>query len=140
MNVEQAIAESHRALAEFAQGNPEPVRRLYSHSADATLANPFGYAVRGWADVSEALGDSSSRFHGGSMQSVERVAMYQSSDLVTLFEIEKWQASVGEISEATPFELRVSTTWRREEGEWKIAHRHADPIRTFDASGPLRAT
>lgn len=138
MDIEQRIEESHRALADFAKGNPGPVMAMYSHADDATLANPFGYTVRGWAEVSEALSYAASRFRDGDMTGADRVAMYQSTDIATLFEIERWQARVGDSVETAPFELRVSTTWRREDGEWKIAHRHADPIRTIDDRGPLR--
>ena len=35
---------------------------------------------------------------------------------------------------------RYTTTFRHESGEWKIVHRHADPISTEDDSGPLRTS
>jgi hypothetical protein len=49
------------AADEFAKGNPEPVKALYSHQDDATLANPFGPAVRGRDEVSRML---ATRRHG----------------------------------------------------------------------------
>jgi len=36
----------------------------------------------------------------------------------------------GGAEEMTPVSLRATTIFRREEGEWKIVHRHADPITT----------
>jgi hypothetical protein len=38
----------------------------------------------------------------------------------------------GDCSSVEPFDLRVTTTFRRENGEWKIVDRHADPISTDD--------
>ena len=37
-----------------------------------------------------------------------------------------------------PFALRVTSTFRREDDAWKLVHRHADPISTPHADGPLR--
>ena len=140
MDVEQAITESHHAWDEFVRGNPEPAKAMYSRNDDVTLANPFGATVRGWDKVSEALAYAASRFRDGDLKNVERVSIYQSGDLVTIFERESYQAKVGETAEAAPIELRVSTSWRREDDAWRIVHRHADNIHTFDSSGPLRAT
>jgi ketosteroid isomerase-like protein len=62
------------------------------------------------------------------------------ADLASTMEVERWEAKVGERDEVTPFVLRVTSTFRREDESWKLVHRHADPISTADPEGPLRAT
>jgi hypothetical protein len=34
----------------------------------------------------------------------------------------------------------VTSTLRREDGAWKLVHRHADPITTADPKGPVRGS
>ena len=46
-DVDQLIEQFHLAQGEVVKGNPEPVKRLFSHREDVTLANPFGPPVRG---------------------------------------------------------------------------------------------
>ena len=128
------------AANEFARGNPEGVKELYSRGDDATLANPFGPPVRGWQAVSEALDYASSRFTDGDVGDAERIATFAAEDLATILEIEHWRAKVGDAPEVAPFDLRVTTTFRREDDDWKIVHRHADPISTPDPAGPLRSS
>lgn len=123
--LEEAIQHYHEAADEFSRGNPAPVKELLSTSDDVTLANPFGPAVRGLPEVSDALDFASSRFRHGGVERFETLAKY-------------WTAKVGGADERTPFILRVSTTLRRETDGWRLAHRHADPIATPDAAGPLR--
>jgi ketosteroid isomerase-like protein len=126
------------AWGEFVKGNPEPAKEAYSRKDDVTLANPFGPAVRGWDKVAETLDFASSRFSDGESSGFETLAEYASEDLVTILEIEHWRARVGDNQEVLPFDLRVTSTFRREENEWKLVHRHADPITRFDPGGPLR--
>ncbi|MDP9224713.1 MAG: nuclear transport factor 2 family protein [Actinomycetota bacterium] len=128
----------HSALDEFSKGNPEPVKQVFSHRDDVTLANPFGPAVRGWNRVSQALDFASSRFRDGQLKSVELLAQYEVSDQATVFEVERWEARVGAREDVSVFELRVTSTFRREDGIWKLVHRHADPISTPHPDGPLR--
>jgi ketosteroid isomerase-like protein len=130
--------EYHSALDEFSRGNPEPVKRLFSHRDDVTLANPFGPAVRGWTQVSQALDFASSRFRNGQVKSFELLAQHDVSDQSTFFEIEHWEARVGGREGVSTFQLRVTSTFRREDGTWKLVHRHADPIATAHPDGPLR--
>lgn len=133
------VVEDFRdAVREFAKGNPEPVKALFSHGDDVSLANPFGPAVRGWTSVSEALDYASSRFRDGDVTSFETISSYVVSDLASLHEIERWQAKVGDRDDLASFDLRVSSTYRREGDTWRLVHRHADPITTPDALGPLR--
>ena len=44
--------------------------------------------------------------------------------------IERHEAKMGANDQLTPFALRVTMIFRPEEGEWKVVHRHADPITT----------
>jgi hypothetical protein len=136
----QLAAHYHQAADHFSRGDPGPVKSLFSHRDDVTLANPFGPAVRGWERVSAALDYAASRFRDGEVSSFETVAEYVDAELATFLENERWMARVGDREDVTVFELRVTTTFRREDGAWKIVHRHADPISTPDASGPLRTS
>ena len=139
MDLERVVDQYHFAADEFSRGDPEAVKALYSRRDDVTLANPFGPPVRGWDKVSAALDFASSRFRDGEVRDFDTIASYEGADLASLLEIEAWHARVGDRQEITPFVLRVSTTLRREDGSWKIVHRHADPIATTDPEGPLRA-
>ncbi len=138
MDIRDVIDQYHKAVDEFSRGDSLPVKMLFSHRDDVTLANPFGPPVRGWSKASEALDFASSRFKDGEV-SFELIARYETSELVTLFEIENWNAKVGGRQEVSPFVLRVTSTFRREDDDWKVAHRHADPITTFHPDGPLRS-
>jgi hypothetical protein len=44
---DDAVERHHRALGEFVVGNPEPLKSLFSHEDDVTVANPFGPPARG---------------------------------------------------------------------------------------------
>jgi hypothetical protein len=39
-DLDRLIERYHLALGEFVKGNPEPVKELFSHKDDVTLANP----------------------------------------------------------------------------------------------------
>ena len=138
MELQQAINLYHKSVDQFSRGNSQPIKLLYSHKDDVFLANPFGLVVVGWNKVSEALDFASSKFSDGEVTKFDLITKYESAELVIVFEVEKWKAKVGERKELASFDLRVTTAFRKEEGNWKVVHRHADPIATFNAEGPLR--
>lgn len=138
MDITQVIEQYHSALHAFATGDPAPVKSLYARSDDVLLANPFGGSSRGWEDVSRALDFASSKFRDGKPVRVEEVSRYTGADLATLFEREHWETKVGGRTDLSPFDLRVTTTFRLELGTWKLVGRHADPLTTAHVDGPLR--
>jgi ketosteroid isomerase-like protein len=140
MDLDRTIEQLRAAMVQFAKGDSKPVEDLCSHADDVILANPFGSTAVGWADVRDALRYAASNFRDGNVTGVDKLGTFAAEDVVTVFEIERWEARVGDRADIAPFELRVSTTWRLEDGAWKMVLRHADPIRTLDAAGPLRAT
>ena len=141
MDLQESVDRYHEAADAFARGQAGPVKELYSHREDVTLANPFvGPPVRGWDGVSDALDYASSRFSGGRVAQFEPVATYVGSDLASILEMERWESRVGGRERLASFVLRVTTTFRLEDGSWKVVHRHADPISTPSPDGPLRAS
>lgn len=140
MDIRQVVDQYHAAADEFSRGDSLPVKLIFSHREDVTLANPFGPPVRGWRRVSEALDFASPRFKDGEVTSFETIAEYETSELATIFEIERWKAKVSGRKDVDSFDLRVTSSFRREDGAWKLIRRHADPISTFHPDGPLRGS
>jgi hypothetical protein len=138
MDIQQLIDQYHKSVDEFSRGNPQPVKLLYSHRDDVFLANPFGFIAIGWTRVSDALDFASSKFKDGEVKNFQLIAKYLSDELAIIFEVEKWRAKVGGREEVSSFDLRVTTTFRKEGSDWKLIHRHADPIASINADGPLR--
>jgi ketosteroid isomerase-like protein len=129
-DLDQVIERSHLALGEIVNGNPEPLKEMYSHRLDVSLANPFGPPVRGWDEAARTMERAASNYRDGEIVGFENVAKYVTSELAYIVEVERYQTKVGGGEDITPVALRVTSIFRPEEGTWKIVHRHADPITT----------
>jgi ketosteroid isomerase-like protein len=125
---DQAIEESHLALAEFVKGDPEPLKGMYSHRDDVSLANPFGPPVRGWKQAAETMERAASNYRDGEALGFDSTAKFVTSDLACIVEVERYRTKVGGSADMTPVAIRVTSVFRPEDGVWKIVHRHADPI------------
>ena len=122
------LDEYHRAGLEITNGNPEVYKSLYSRDDDVTLANPFGPPARGWSNVSATLDRAAENYRDGEVVGFENVATVAGPDLAYTVEIESYRARVGGAADITPVSVRVTSVFRREDGVWKLLHRHADPI------------
>ena len=131
-DVDELIEQYHQALDEFLQGNPEPVKKLFSRRDDVTLANPFvDPPARGWEQIAATLEHAASQFRDGENVGFETVAKYITPELAYVLEIERAKVKVGQREDIAPSALRVTMIFRPEvDGTWKIVHRHADPITT----------
>ncbi len=136
-DVDELIEQFHLAQGEIVKGNPEPVKRLFSHREDVTLNNPFAPPVRGWERVAEVTERAVSQFRDGEMVGFETIEKHVTPEFAYVVRVERARAKVGGSEDVTPFALRVTMIFRPEEGEWKIVHRHADPITTEQAAESL---
>ena len=127
---DQVIEQCQQALREFPKGNPEPMKVMFSHQEDVTLANPFGPPARGWERVAEVMDHAASQIRDGEVTSFENIAKYVTPELAYIVWVEQVKAKVGGRQDIAPFDLRVTMTFRPEDGTWKVVHRHADPITT----------
>ena len=126
--VDELIEQYYRAQREFLRGNPEPVKDLFSHREDVTLANPYGPPVRGWDEVAKTIEHAASLRSEGTFVEWQILAKYVTADLAYVVQIERAEAKIGAREDISPLAVRATMNFRPEEdGEWKIVHRHADP-------------
>jgi ketosteroid isomerase-like protein len=129
-DLDRVIERCQLALGEFVKGDPEPMKGMFSHREDVSLANPLGPPARGWDEVTETMDRAASNFRGGAMVAFEEVAKYVTPELAYTVWLERQQARVGGRRDVTPFVLRVTMIYRPEDGIWKVVHRHADTVTT----------
>jgi ketosteroid isomerase-like protein len=127
-DVDELIEQFHLAQGELIKGNPEPVKKLASHRYDVTLANPLGPPAHGWDEVAAATDRAAAQFRDGENIGFEVIEKYVTPELAYVLRIERAKAKVGGREDVTSITLRATMIFRPEKGEWKVVHRHADPI------------
>ena len=125
-----AVEQHHQALGEFVKGDAEPLKALFSHRDDVTLANPFGPAVTGWEEAAATMERAASLYRDGEIVGFDTLAKKMTAELGYTVEVKRYSAKLGGRKDLTPVTLRVTCVFRPEEGSWKLVHRHADPITT----------
>jgi ketosteroid isomerase-like protein len=117
----------------FHNGDPSPRGEVWSHASPVTL---FGAVLHksGWPDVEAAFAFLASRLSDCKSFRYEILSAGVSGDLAYVVGIEHTTASVGG-APPQAYELRVTTLFRREAGQWRIFHRHADPMPNTTAAG-----
>lgn len=129
-DISSAIEQSHAALHAIWRGDPSLYEALYSDADDVTLGNPFGPYVRGQQNVKATIARAALNFRDGEVTGIELIAKYVSDDLACIVEVERGRTKVGGGEELVQVALRVTSVYRLERGNWKLVHRHADPITT----------
>lgn len=117
------LCEAETALH---NGDAGPRMAMWSRREPLTL---FGAAMSGsgWADIEPVFEWLGSSFSQCQSYENEVIAAGASGDLAYTVAFEHTTASVnGEPPQA--YKLRVTTVFRREDGEWKVVHRHGDPL------------
>lgn len=109
-------------------GDAEPRIAIWSRNDPVTL---FGAILmsNGWNGIEPVFRRLASQFGSGTYE-YEVVAAGASGDLAYVAGFERTTASVGG-GPPEAYSLRVTTVFRRENGEWKVVHRHADPVSSF---------
>ena len=114
-------------------GDPGPRLALWSRNDPVTLFGALQIKC-GWADVGDVFEWVASRFSTCDSFEYEVIGADASGDLGYLVGIEHTTASIGG-APSQSYELRVTTIFRRENGEWKAVHRHADPVPESASAG-----
>lgn len=114
----------HAELA-LHNGDAAPRTAMWSRNEPVTV---FGAArtATGWDEIQPLFERLGSTFSNCTSYENTIVAAGASGDLAYIVAFEHTTASLND-APPQPYVLRVTTVFRREEGEWKVVHRHGDP-------------
>lgn len=127
IEVAELIRQSQQANAALLRGDIRRYLDLTPHADDYTLMSPFGGTPTHGVQITSERWEAIGRFFRNGSLTQELVQSYASTDIVVLATIERAHVEVGGLP-AQSWSLRVTLVYRRDEGEWRLAHRHADPL------------
>jgi ketosteroid isomerase-like protein len=128
-DVERAepIRRTAEAASAFIRGDIHRDLALIRHADDYTLMAQFGGEPTGGFDASSERLEAMERYFQGGEADLELVQSYTSGDIAVLVVIEQQHGQVGGLPDQD-WSLRITLVFCREGLEWRLVHRHADPL------------
>jgi ketosteroid isomerase-like protein len=123
--VARTVARHRVATTGVRNGDPTSFLERLSRHNPVTLFPSSQPSQVGWVDVSQAIRKVASVYSSSGVVEFEVVAAGLSGDLAYLVGHERAASSI-EDGTAEDLRLRITQVYRREGGEWKLVHRHAD--------------
>jgi ketosteroid isomerase-like protein len=121
----QFMQRCHAALKEHTSGNPRPFLELWSRARDVSLMGGVGGHQVGIDSVSELLTAAARTVNYETWDADTLVASF-GDELGFTVELEHLTRQIdGETDEMS---LRATSVYRREDGAWRVIHRHGDSL------------
>lgn len=124
--LEVTTARYRDAETALHKGDAAPRKAMWARTEPVTLLGA-ALSAAGWEAIEPLFDRLQARFSNCSSCEHEVIAAGASGDLAYIVAFEHTTASVGD-SPPLPYTLRATTVFRRQDGEWKVVHRHADPV------------
>jgi ketosteroid isomerase-like protein len=135
--ITETIARQVEAEEALHNGDPAPRMQMWSPQDAVTLLGAIK-TNSGWDEVSRVFRWLGSGFSDCTAYRFELIAAGVSGDLAYTVGFEHTSVSWDGVA-LEPYTLRVTHVYRRENGEWKIVHRHGDRL-PIDQSLPTEAS
>jgi ketosteroid isomerase-like protein len=125
---EKAVLEANQrfydGLNKMFTGDVGPVLEVWAHTPDVTHMGPFGNRSVGWEQVREEFEKEAKLKMGGKVEPRD-VIVHTDGDLAYAVLIEHGE-NLSPSGKAVKIELRATSIFRREGGQWKLVHHQAD--------------
>lgn len=116
-------------ISRFINGDAHHWKDNASKRDDVTVMGAWGDYEKGWQQAGPRYSWAAARFReGGAKVAIDYVATGVSGDFAYTIAIERSTVRLAGMDEPKPMALRVTHLFRKENGEWKMIHRHADPL------------
>ena len=126
-DISELIERFGRAAAAYIRGDTREYFDLIPHTTDFSLMPPYGgEPVIGGSRTDAEIEATSRYFHSGEAD-LDVVQTLVGQDMVVLVAVERQHGEVGDFPDQD-WSLRVTLVFVRQDGQWKMAHRHADAL------------
>lgn len=127
--LQEAVPQLRAAEIALHRGDPGPRKEMWSRNEPVTL---FGAEVdrRGRADLESTFDWIGTRFTACESFDYEILAAGVSGDLGYTVAYEHITATANGVP--VTYSIRATTVFRREDGAWRVVHRHGDGLREQD--------
>lgn len=115
------------AVRQQVAGGSAAFHALWSHDDDVVLMGAAGSHQVGWADVDPHLTWASEHLHYNEFE-VENLLTLVGDELAVTVDLEHMNRSTQQGLDTRT--LRVTQVYRVEQGRWRVAVRHGDPMDT----------
>ena len=123
------LERCHDALRQHTGGNPRPYLDLWSQAEDVSLMGGVGGHQVGIAAVSDLLTAAAKTLNYTTWNAENLVTSF-SDTLGFTVELERLTREIE--GETETMSLRATSVYRREDGAWKVIHRHGDSLMTVE--------
>jgi ketosteroid isomerase-like protein len=112
----------------YVNGDTSPLREIITGQSPATFFGPKGGFNAGAKEVAANYDESAKSFGPGGNNRFEILHMAADGGLAYWVGFQRATSRMRGMSEPVQFDLRITEIFRREGSEWKLIHRHADPL------------
>lgn len=123
------LPQFEEGTSRFLNGDPTLWEKNASQGSDVTIMGAWGGYEKGWNEVGPRYDWVAGQLReSGAKVKVEYLSSGVNGDLAYTVAIERSELRRVDQDRPAPAALRVTHIFRKEEGQWKLVHRHADPL------------
>jgi ketosteroid isomerase-like protein len=118
-------AMQHDAESALVRGDVGPRLDMWSHHDPVTLFAAVGPTKAGWADLEPTFRAVAARLSSGRDVRYDLLAFDVDGDVAWTAGVARFAVSMDG-GQLAPMVIRLTHTYRREGGTWKVVHEHSD--------------
>jgi len=123
------LAGFEEGTRRFINGDAALWKQHVSRRDDVTIMGGFGGYEKGWSEVGPRYDWAATRFReSGATLTVDYLGSAVIGDLAYTVSIERSEAHLVGQDRSASMALRVTHVFVKENGDWKLVHRHADHL------------
>lgn len=132
---EQFMRRRKQAASAYVSGDASPLEAMVARTSEASFFGPYGGVTTGADDVAASYAKGAESFAPGSKSELEVLHAGGDSDIGYWTGVQHATVNLKGRDQPVPMALRITEVFRREDGHWKLVHRHADTLTEAPKAG-----